>query len=51
MIGTNPFPKPFGSPLASPFSGPQIQPKKAEPREQSLPRFVNYLADYSGCGH
>ena len=51
MIGTNPFPKPFGSPIVSPFTGMQQPQKPPVPREQSMPRFVNYLADYSGCGH
>ena len=53
MIGTNPFPQPFGSPIANPLPGthkPQ-KPKQVVPQEQSMPRFVNYLADYSGCGH
>ncbi len=50
MIGTNPFPAPFGAPIpgARP-STPAVQ--KPVPREQSMPRFINYLADYSGCGH
>ena len=50
------FTSPFASPFASPF--PQA-PTRAQqpranpelPRELSLPRYVNYLADYSGCGH
>lgn len=52
---TAPFASPFASPFAAPFpksmeaakrpSGPEV------PRELSLPRYVNYLADYSGCGH
>ena len=54
MIGPNPFPKPFGSPLSNPRPGAPLVTKNAPPtvpREQSMPRFVNYLADYSGCGH
>jgi hypothetical protein len=53
MIGTNPFPKPFGSPFANPYPIRQLQqtPQNPVPREQSMPRFINYLADYSGCGH
>ena len=53
MIGSSPFPQPFGSPIAQPF-GTAVPQRKAEqerPREESMPRFVNYLADYSGCGH
>ena len=29
----------------------QQQPQVEQPPEQSLPRFLNYYADYSGCGH
>jgi len=47
--------KPFGSPFASPFPPPPIQRpqpiKPPQPREAEMPRFINYLADYSGCGH
>jgi hypothetical protein len=48
------------SPYASPFVGspygnapqPSVRPQQIEaPPEASLPRIVNYLADYSGCGH
>ena len=47
MIGSNPFPQPFSSPL--PGARTQAPVKKApQPR---MPRFINYLADYSGCGH
>ena len=49
MIGSNPFPQPFGSPFAKPPV--QQAPKPAAPRETTMPRFINYLADYSGCGH
>jgi hypothetical protein len=50
------FASPFASPFVSPFGGKIIQqgqPSRPpeQPREMSLPRFVNYLADYSGCGH
>lgn len=51
----------FPSPFVSPFILPQgaklqhlniQQPQQPQaPRELSLPRVVNYLADYSGCGH
>jgi hypothetical protein len=48
----SPFTSPFVSPQGNKFLQPQ-QPQKPveQPREMSLPRFVNYLADYSGCGH
>jgi hypothetical protein len=50
------FASPFASPFVSPLGNKLIQPFQAAPkpelpREMSLPRFVNYLADYSGCGH
>ena len=57
MIGTLPFPKPFVAPIqGAPAGAPAVPlaPKPAEhpvPKEASLPRYVNYLADYSGCGH
>ncbi len=52
MIQSSPFPQPFSSPLAQPFgTSPTRKPKPQKPREESMPRFVNYLADYSGCGH
>lgn len=50
MLNTNPFPAPF----ASPFPGKrpaQAQVKKPAPRETTMSRYINYLADYSGCGH
>ena len=30
---------------------PQINQKLEKPPETQLPRFLNYYADYSGCGH
>jgi hypothetical protein len=53
MFRSSPFPEPFGSPIARPFgtSAPQRNSKPERPKEESMPRFVNYLADYSGCGH
>ena len=51
MIGSSPFPQPFGSPMGKPFGTTIPKPKQQRPREESMPRFVNYLADYSGCGH
>ena len=52
----NPNPSPWQpSPIASPFAPvPVAQPPqepKPTPKEADLPRFVNFLADYSGCGH
>ena len=49
----SPFVNPYAAPIAQPFSNavvvkPQIV--NQAPRELSLPRYVNYLADYSGCG-
>lgn len=43
--------KPFQQ---TPFNNAQAQQqisKKPKPPEQELPRFLNYYADYSGCGH
>ena len=43
--------KPFQQ---TPFNNAQLQQQKQEspkPPEQELPRFLNYYADYSGCGH
>tara|TARA_R100000664_G_C2750586_1_gene137913 strand:+ start:218 stop:1450 length:1233 start_codon:yes stop_codon:yes gene_type:complete len=58
MIGTAPFPQPLVSPVAGlpnaiPDAAGQTQPPAPvdQPREHSIPRYVNYLADYSGCGH
>ena len=39
------FPNPFGS-----HNQPSAPVAPEQPRELSLPRYVNYLADYSGCG-
>ena len=52
-------PSPFPTPIASPYAVNHMNNKTAPvnnkpqdvPREASMPRFVNYLADYSGCGH
>ena len=49
-------PSPFPSPIVAPYSVAHQKPQPPErkeqlPKEASLPRFVNYLADYSGCGH
>lgn len=48
-----PFVNPFVSPIVNPFEvrgvdNQQQQPQ--QPRELSLPRYINYIADYSGCG-
>ena len=52
---TNPNPSPFASPFApSPIKASNVTSNnsvKRQPRENSLPRYVNYLADLSGCGH
>jgi O-antigen biosynthesis protein len=51
----NPNPSPFASPFApSPIKASNVTSNnsvKRQPRENSLPRYVNYLADLSGCGH
>lgn len=52
----SPFASPFPvSPFPTPFlgSGPKLSENITSnplPRELSLPRYINYLADYSGCG-
>ena len=56
IVGASPFPQPVASPYAVNYYGRdniQInQPTEGpSPIEATLPRFVNYLADYSGCGH
>ena len=49
MINPSPFPQ---SPFVSPFpQAPQIKVEKPQPREVGMPRYLNYLADLSGCGH
>ena len=49
MINPSPFPQ---SPFVSPFpQTPQIKVEKPQPREVGMPRYLNYLADLSGCGH
>lgn len=52
MINTNPFPAPFASPFTLNRHVAPVQVKKnPEPRENGMARIINYLADYSGCGH
>lgn len=56
IVGASPFPEPVASPYAVNYYGRNnIQPDQLtegpSPIEATLPRFVNYLADYSGCGH
>ena len=57
MINVPPYP---GPKAAGPFigvNGPSLHANVArpnvieQPREASLPRYINYLADTSGCGH
>ena len=58
MIGS-PYPQPLVTPFSKPntqtpltVSHPPAAPAQTPaPAEASLPRYVNYLADYSGCGH
>ena len=50
--GPSPFPSPIVAPYAVTHQRPQPpKPQEQLPKEASLPRYVNYLADYSGCGH
>ena len=55
LTGPSPYPTPIASPYAvnhiNQNTSPPAEAKQAAPREASLPRYVNYLADYSGCGH
>ena len=55
LTGPSPYPTPIASPYAvnhiNQNTSPPVEAKQAAPREASLPRYVNYLADYSGCGH
>jgi len=54
MINPNPSPFINPSPYVNPLQQQQQQPavkKTREPRENSMPRYINYLADLSGCGH
>ena len=54
----NPTMQPMGAPMPmrpmtmAPAQGPaQVAPQPPQPPELGLPRFINYYADYSGCGH
>ena len=47
----NPFSSPFGSPFPQHPMQQRVAPKQPVMRENEIPRFINYLADYSGCGH
>ena len=58
IVGASPFPQPVVSPYAvNYFEQDKLTPPKPDERdpmtpiEATLPRFVNYMADYSGCGH
>ena len=58
MLGTSPYPQPFASPFQALPNGtptaqhqPVINTEGMQPKEATLPRYINYLADYSGCGH
>ena len=64
MINPSPYPQPLVAPHAAPMAPPQggsvgVPAKmpgvslntQQHPKEADLPRYVNYLADYSGCGH
>jgi hypothetical protein len=47
----SPFISPYGGKLQQPIQQQVVRPQPQLPPENSLPRVVNYLADYSGCGH
>ena len=51
----NPNPSPLVQPFASPFAKSPVDVQKKQqspaPKENGLPRYLNYLADLSGCGH
>jgi len=58
MLGASPYPQPIVTPFQNaPRGAPTVQQPPAQadpnlvPKEANLPRYVNYLADYSGCGH
>ena len=55
MLSPSPYPQPFTAPFrALPAGTPTAQTPASPdpvPREATLPRYINYLADYSGCGH
>ena len=57
MFNASPYPTPFAQPFVTPkgvhFNNQPAKPAvvNQQPPELSLPRYVNYLADYSGCGH
>lgn len=53
MLTPNPYIKPFNSPFPAPLHGFAAQPVNdtPAPQEMSMPRYINYLADLSGCGH
>ena len=54
MLGNpTPFPSPFPSPIVrgTPIKAPAVTQPNPIPKEATMPRYVNYLADYSGCGH
>jgi glycosyltransferase involved in cell wall biosynthesis len=51
MLNIGPFPNSIPQPFQSPFGWtPPVNNAPIQPRELSLPRYVNYGADYSGCG-
>ena len=55
MFGPSPYPQPYANPFQGlPNNAPGVpiqQQENLQPKEATLPRYVNYLADYSGCGH
>lgn len=49
FLGQNNIPFQMAPP--SLYTPPPPRPEIEKPRELALPRFLNYYADYSGCGH
>lgn len=49
--GNLPFQKSQSTPFNNNVQQVAVKQPAQKPPEQSLPRFLNYYADYSGCGH
>jgi O-antigen biosynthesis protein len=50
-VGLSPAGLPTGGAFSVPQAQPQPQPAPIAPPEADFDRALNYLADYSGCGH
>ena len=51
MINPQINPSPFVNPFPNSPVVPKAPDRSREPKENSMPRYINYLADLSGCGH